>query len=233
MTALLAICAVDGVTIYSDSGCYDQTGRVVCWSTKVTPLLHLPAIVATRGFSIQSHAATIKIGMAKDFDDAVRRAPEILEDLHLDAMMRGQEICVMLVLMGWSAEAKEWQGHEFGRGFDMEGTFGQYASPFRGINTMPPAADYSMWERSGLLTADGLPRAVSDEEAIAYMEQIRSETIPLGPGSEMLAGCAAGGSVMRTMMWDQGLTMTIVHRWDDQIGEYMAGRTPVALPDRP
>lgn len=218
MTAITVIRQFNAVHVLSDTGVFDERGRLLELTNKVWPMPHKNAVICLRGLAPLCAAIAeivFRIGYASydDLRSKVRRDLRSTFDAQT-ALMRSKglvsgELKFDVIIAGYSESAGP---HSYAfSSYDMSPDCLAWSEISLGPIAPLPSTD-EMMARLNLPNADAL---LIERDGLRIANEQR--LIPMIPASDH--GCGLGGSLQLTTITTHMITQRIIHRWPDKIGE--------------
>lgn len=210
MTAINAWAEADSATVYTDGAWIEDDGRLLWIAPKVVPLPHITSAMVVRGNSQTIHLLQSYLpGLLTSFDQAVREAGVMMLDppSQLRAAMGPESFgSWQLMLLGYSDHIGRFAG-AFMQGTLENGEAGWKVEPFTRL--LSPLSPELAAQVEPMETDSGA------SEASEIMERQRSipNTDPAG-----VTGFVVGGFCQRTCITREGISTTIIRRWEDKVG---------------
>jgi hypothetical protein len=227
MTAIITYADDEGVTVWTDAVHYDKDGVARFFLQKADIVLHLPAIIASRGSGHAGVLAKHYLSFCNTFDEAAGRLADITAAASHEAeLLFGDPVNINLLVAGLSDREGGLQRLtcNYRRDRDSGELIGPTVSRSgpREITVEPDIPEGALrdaeliGENGGLFLRDSA-------SAIAIMEIQRRIPYEYGPAQN---GCGSivGGFIQETRLFADGYADSrIIHRWpEDRIGERLA-----------
>lgn len=215
MTAMNCVVTENAAHLFTDGAIYDlqNNGELIARGSKSIALPHLNAAIASTGFTYVNHlinAAILDTKIAA-FDELVLHFADIVHD----AERRSKSFSGISdwslyrsVLIGWSEENNQPQAYYLGPGL-----FGKMATSAQRIRrfTTPWPRELAEPQLTGDMDADAVALMEAQRELKAEVDRVDTD------GSFIVhpVGCFC----QRTTVDRDGISMKILKRWDDVVGE--------------
>ena len=219
MTAITVIRQFNAVHVLSDTGVFDEHGRLVAFTNKVWPMPHKNAVICIRGLApIAAAIAEIvfRVGCASydDMRSNVRR--ELRSNFEAQAaLFRSKglvwgELKFDVIIAGYSESVGPHCYAFFS--YDMASVCLAWDEVLLGPIAPLPSTD-EMMARLNLPDVDTLS---IERDGLRIANEQRKVAMPFDVGAP---GCGLGGALQLTTITTHMITQRIIHRWPDKIGE--------------
>jgi hypothetical protein len=218
MTANTVIRAFNAVHVLSDTGVFDNDGRLVGVTTKVWPMPHKSLVVCVRGHALicSGIAGEIaRLGSSYEELRAIVRSEFRSSFQTQSEFMRGKGVALPelkfdVVIAGYS-EREGPHSYAFSN-YDMAADCPAWSE----IGLGPIAPLPSTNEMMARLNLPGVEALSIERDGLRIANEQRRLPMPFPTGTP---GCGVGGSLVLTTITTQMITQRIIHRWPDKIGE--------------
>jgi hypothetical protein len=226
MSAMNVFLTPDAAHIFTDGTGLDNDMRVACYSAKLVPIAHLPAVLSVvgHGFVLNFLAIDLQSSTARDFDELARTIGPTLKK-YVEAAGK----CLPLArdpfvagLAGWSVKDDR-PAFISVRPYDSPEA--SAFEPAWATRFITPAAAHGMDYEILNLSFD------PDRPAESGLEIMRAQRSKLFRSHHNLADHrphhVVGGFCQHTVLTRDLITTRVIERWNDEIGK------PIELPFSP
>jgi hypothetical protein len=118
---------------------------------------------------------------------------------------------------GYSESRSTWEAYYIGANGDRPDRLSEYSLKLEAIGGLlvQPELTSEQWQ---LFVTNG-SLTVSDDVAVAIMNELRRTKFPAGNSSDSPEAYIVGAFIQKTLINANGITTRVIHRWPDPIGE--------------